>query len=160
MGMEMVTESEFKTVTYDPKFNLAFKLLNIDWISKFFVVEDKDLEQLENPQECVEEGGQIFFVLKNGSPVATCALYKEADGVYELAKMAVSDSCKGKGLGSILMEECEKWARQQQAKEIFLLSNSSLEAAMGLYKKHGYEVFHRGDHPIYDRADIGMRKLL
>ncbi|MEO0335491.1 MAG: GNAT family N-acetyltransferase [Pseudomonadota bacterium] len=149
-----------QTSLYQPEFADAFKQLNLDWISKYFEVEQKDIEQLENPEDCLREGGQIFFILKDGHPVATCALYLEKEGVYELAKMAVSDECKGLGLANKLMREIEMWVLANGGHEIFLLSNDSLGAAMGLYSKHGYEVFFRGSHPEYDRANIGMRKSL
>ncbi|NQZ01730.1 MAG: GNAT family N-acetyltransferase [Bdellovibrionales bacterium] len=145
---------------FDPKYSKCFYDLNIQWISRYFEVEKKDIEQLENPEQCLADGGQIFFVLKDGLPVATCALYKEKEGVYELAKMAVSDECKGMGLSSKLMREIEMWVLANGGHEIYLLSNDSLAPAMGLYEKHGYKVFFRGSHPEYERANIGMRKKL
>lgn len=151
--------SDIQIITYDPRHRAAFKSLNVEWIEKYFRVEEKDLEQLDNPEECLEEGGEIFFALLNGRPVGTCALYKMEEGVYELAKMGVDPNVRGQGLGDRLMEAAENWARARGAREIMLQSNTSLEPAIHLYRKHGYQ-----QRPIaateYARCNIEMAKTL
>lgn len=44
--------------------------------------------------------------------------------------------------------------------EITLLSNTILEPAISLYKKHGFETVHLGPHPDYERCNIEMRLML
>jgi GNAT superfamily N-acetyltransferase len=146
--------------TYRPKFRIAFRALNLAWIEKYFRVEPKDLEQVNDPEQCRKEDGEIFFTVIEGEAVGTCALYKMSDGIYELAKMAVDPKHQGKGLGDLLMKGAEAWAREKGAKEIHILSNTVLEPAITLYKKHGYEVVHLGSHPDYERCNIEMKKIL
>lgn len=147
-------------VSYDPKYNSAFRDLNLAWIKRYFKVEPKDVEQTSAPQACIDEGGQIFFILVDGDAVGTCAMYKLSEGVYELAKMAVSPLFQGRGFGDLLMAAAEAWAREQSAHEIHILSNTVLEPAIALYKKHGYVTIHLGPHPDYERCNIEMRKEL
>lgn len=52
-----------KVITYDPRYKEFFKTLNLEWIEKYFRVEKKDIQQVENPETCLAEGGEIFFVL-------------------------------------------------------------------------------------------------
>lgn len=147
-------------VTYQPEYKGAFKDLNLEWIEKYFKVEKKDIHQVENPEECIATGGQIFFVVHDGEVAGTCAVYKIGDRYYEIAKMAVAPKWQGHGFGDTLMEVAEQWAREQNAREILILSNTVLKTAITLYKKHEYEVVHLGPHPDYERCNIEMRKLL
>jgi putative acetyltransferase len=147
-------------ITYDPRFKRAYRDLNLAWIEKHFHVEQKDLDQVDNPEVCLSCGGQIFFVIENNEAVGTCAMYKVGNKKYELAKMAVDPAFQGRGFGDLLMTAAEKWALDQQAQEILILSNTVLEPAIRLYKKHGFATTHLGKHPDYDRCNIGMVKKL
>lgn len=149
-----------KVISYDKKFRDDFKEMNLEWIKKYFKVEKKDLEQLSNPEECLANGGEIFFVIDDGLAVGTCAMYKISKDQYELAKMAVLPSHQGRGLSNLLMKACEDWARDKGAKEILIVSNTSLTPAITLYKKHGYTVTRLGQDPVYERGDIEMIKKL
>jgi GNAT superfamily N-acetyltransferase len=146
-------------IPYDPKFHEVFRRLNLAWIEKYFRVEPKDLDQVNDPEE-IRRNGEIFFTLVDGKAVGTCAVYKLSEGVYELAKMAVEPGFQGRGLGDILMQGAEQWARAQGGHEIHILSNTVLKPAIRLYKKHGYEVHHLGAHPDYERCNIELRKKL
>lgn len=147
-------------IPYDKQFNPAFRSLNLEWIERYFKVEKKDLEQVDNPETCIRGGGQIFFVMVGGEAVGTCAMYKIGEKKYELAKMAVNPGMRGKGYGDLLMVGAEEWARAQGATEILILSNTVLEPAIRLYKKHGFETVHLGPHPDYERCNIEMRKRI
>jgi len=138
----------------------AFKTLNSEWIERYFKIEKKDLEQMNAPEDCRAGGGEIFFVEVDGRAVATCAMYKIGARRFELAKMAVDPAFRGRGYGDLLMEKAEAWARGQGAVEILILSNTVLEPAIALYKKHGYITTHLGPHPDYERCNIEMKKPL
>ncbi len=147
-------------VTYQPQHKEAFRALNLQWIEKYFRVEEKDLQQVDHPEDCLRDGGEIFFALVDGKAVGTCALYKVGEHSYELAKMAVHPSSQGLGIGDQLMIEAENWAKQKGATEVLILSNTILNPAISLYQKHGYKTVHLGSHPDYERCNIEMRKTL
>jgi GNAT superfamily N-acetyltransferase len=146
-------------VTYRPEFRETFRRLNLAWIEQYFRVEQKDLDQVDRP-ETLREMGEIFFTLLGGRPVGTCAVYRLEEGVYEIAKMAVEPGHRGIGLGDLLMKGAEEWVRKRGGREIHILSNTVLEPAIALYRKHGYHVHRLGRHPDYERCNIELRKAI
>src|SRR5271165_6410800 len=53
----------------------AFRQLNEEWISRYFVLESKDMEALSDPQGAiVDRGGRIFLAVQEGEAVGCCAL--------------------------------------------------------------------------------------
>jgi GNAT superfamily N-acetyltransferase len=158
--------SEITIEPFHPRYRDAFRELNLEWIRTYFRVEQKDVEQTNNPEACILEGGHIIFAVRNNEAIGTCALYvvppekagAEEKKVFELAKMAVRPDCRGLGIGDKLMVAAHQWARIAGADEVMLLSNTILEPAIALYIKHGFEVTKLGPHPDYDRCNIEMRK--
>ena len=53
----------------------AFKVLNLLWLEEHGLLESEDLKYLDHPREMIlDKGGQIFFGLREGEAVATCAV--------------------------------------------------------------------------------------
>jgi GNAT superfamily N-acetyltransferase len=147
--------------TYDKKWMPAFIELNREWIENHFVIERMDLLQLEHAEEeILRKGGEIFFLLADDHVVGTCAMVPHGPDCYELAKMAVDRKQRGHGYGDVLMIEAIRWARTKGAAKIMLLSNTVLTPAITLYKKHGFETVHLGQHPDYERSNIEMELIL
>lgn len=149
------------TITgYDPKYAADFKQLNIDWIEKYFTVEEHDLEQLNNPDEyIISKGGYILFALYEGKAVGTCALIKTGEGEYELAKMGVTPALQGKQLGKKLGFAAIEKAKDMGARRVWLESNRILTPAISLYYKLGF-VEIPVDYSPYARADIRMEIMV
>lgn len=145
-------------VNYSPKYRGAFRDLNLEWITKFFKIEQADRDALDNPKGYIlDRGGHIFVALMNDEPVGVCALIKRKDKryPYELAKMAVSPRAQGKGAGLLLGEAIIKKARALKAKNLYLESNTVLTPAIRLYKKLGF-VKVDGLGTPYERCNIHM----
>ena len=154
---------KIEVVTYQEKFKEAFACLNFAWIEDYFRIEEADRKYLLNPRENIlETGGEIFFVLENGEAKGTCALLKIDEKTFELVKMAVAKSARGKGLANHLMQAAIDWARQQNAKKIFLESGTKLTTAIKLYEKFGFKTTQLGaiENSEYSRVDIVMELLL
>ncbi|MFD1140717.1 GNAT family N-acetyltransferase [Larkinella insperata] len=148
---------EVQILDFDPAYREAFKQLNLAWIEKYFKVEEPDIRALSNPEEyIIANGGRVFFARYQGGIVGTCALLKESDGVYELAKMAVAPEVQGKQIGKKLCQHSVEIARQMGAKRVFLESNTILTPALELYKKVGFYKIESTPSP-YQRANIKMR---
>lgn len=155
-------KSDIQIVDYKPEFRKAFKDLNEEWISKYFVMEEADYKALDNPEGYIlDEGGYIMMVLYNGEPLGTCALIKMNHNKYdyELAKMAVSPKAQGKGLGYRLGKAVAEKAKQKGAKWLYLESNTILEPAINLYYKLGF-VKVEGIESPYERCNIQMELKL
>jgi len=70
---------------------------------------------LDDPQgKIIDRGGAILFVADAGEIVGCVALMALPDGGFEVAKMAVADSHKGRGLGRALMAACVERAPRRQ----------------------------------------------
>ncbi|MEN8145926.1 MAG: bifunctional helix-turn-helix transcriptional regulator/GNAT family N-acetyltransferase [Gemmatimonadota bacterium] len=137
----------------------AFKDLNMDWIRGYFVVEETDLYQLDHPEEVIiEAGGHILMALYKGEVVGTCALIHE-HGQWELAKMAVGDRARGKGIGELLGRAVIERARECGASSVFLESNTILKPAIALYRKLGFKRV-TGPPSPYERSNIRMELKL
>jgi GNAT superfamily N-acetyltransferase len=141
---------------YNPAFASAFRRLNQEWIEKYFVMEEPDFISLNNPEEyIINPGGHILFAVENGEVLGTVALIKEERG-FELAKMAVTPSAQGRGIGMVLGEAALDKAREESAEYVMLISNRGLAPAMALYQRLGFkEVPLDSDNP-YARGDIKM----
>jgi N-acetylglutamate synthase-like GNAT family acetyltransferase len=135
-----------------------FKVLNMEWLKKYFKIEPKDELVLSNPQEeIIEKGGMIFYAKYDDKIVGTVALIKIDENSFELSKMAVTDDVQGLGIGQKLLQHCINIAEKQKIKKLILYSNRSLLPAIHLYEKFGFVEIPLEDG-IYDRADIKMEK--
>ena len=142
-------------VWFNKKYSEQFFILNKLWIEESWRLEDSDKKDLLNPDKIVENGGQVFFALENKSPVGTAAMINSSDDRFELAKMTVQEDLRGKGIANMLMDECLKFAKENKANEIFLISNDSLTIARNLYDKYGFKEVNL-DSQKYDRGNVKM----
>lgn len=148
--------SAVKIVEYRPEHQADFARLNYEWIDRYFEREEADRQSLDQPEEKIlDSGGCILMAQVNNSMVGTCALLKVSNDVYELAKMAVTDSAKGKGIGFLLGTAILSKAKELGARTVFLESNTVLEPAIGLYQKLGFRKVIREPSP-YKRCNIQM----
>ena len=156
-----VRESQqIEIINYSPEFQNNFRDLNYEWIQKYFKLEEPDRQSLNNPNEKIlQPGGYIYLARHNREIVGTCALIKLNDDTYELAKMAVAESQKGKGIGYLLGQAAITKAGELGAKTVFLESNTVLKPAINLYKKLGFRKI-VGQPSAYERCNIQMKLRL
>lgn len=141
----------------------AFRTLNEEWITRFFVLEAKDRETLNDPEgKILSKGGQIFMVHLGEEIVGCAALIPEGDGLYELSKMAVSPAVRGLGIGRKLLEHTIAEARVLGARTLWLGSNRRLSNAVHLYESVGFKHVPAETLPVsnYARADVFMEMQL
>ena len=144
---------------YETKFDNDFFVLNKAWIEESWILEESDKKDLLNPDKIIHNGGQVFFALENQKVIGTVAMIKSSDDRFELAKMTVQEDFRGKGIANMLMDECLKFAKENKANEIFLISNDSLTIARNLYDKYGFKEVDL-DSQKYDRGNVKMMLTL
>jgi ribosomal protein S18 acetylase RimI-like enzyme len=145
-------------VEFEPRHAEAFRVLNEAWIAKYFTLEPKDREVLNDPQgKIIDRGGRIFIALKDGEAVGCAALIRLSDGGYEVAKMTVSEDLRGSGLGRMLMQRCIDAGAEDGAPRLYLETNSSLGPALGLYRAMGFRDLAPAKTD-YVRADVFMER--
>lgn len=163
LEQKKVRESrKVQIVPYEPKYQQAFKDLNVEWISTYFKMEATDYKALDNPQGYIlDNGGYIFVALYEGEPAGVCALVKMDDPEfdYELAKMAVSPRVQGKSIGWLLGNAVLEKARSLGAKKVYLESNTILKPAISLYHKLGFNKV-AGRSTPYERCNIQMERII
>ena len=160
----MNKEAIATSVTIDvfkEEYKLDFETLNLQWIKKYFKVEEEDSKILKNPESYViDGGGQIFFAVKDGKAIGTAAMVLTKERIFELSKMAVDSSYQGLGIGRMLINVCIDFAKSKSADEIFLITNNKLLPALELYNSSGFELDEDYDDNRYERGNTKMKLLL
>lgn len=143
---------------FTPALREHFYRLNEAWLRKYFYVEDIDHRVLSNPEdEILAPGGVILFAVLGDDVVGTCALIREAEGVYELSKMSVEEGRQGLGIGRKLIEAAIAEFRRRGGTRLFLETNTKLTPAIRLYESTGF-VHQPTTKPDshYARSDVYM----
>ena len=143
-------------IEYSDKYAAQFRQLNLEWLDGYNLTESHDLMVLDDPRGTIlERGGAIFLAKAGDEIVGSAALMKEHGDVYELAKMAVTKSWRGKGISKLLIEKCLEKAKEINAQKIELFSNHQLTTAIQLYEKYGFRHIPVTDSP-FSTADVKM----
>ncbi|MCC7246568.1 MAG: GNAT family N-acetyltransferase [Saprospiraceae bacterium] len=155
---ELENPDEVTIVDYRPEYQKDFHDLNESWIKTYFKMEKSDYKALDDPQKYIlDDGGEIVVALLGQKVVGVCALIRMDDPEFdfELAKMAVSPTVQGKGIGWILGQAVLEKARQLGARNVYLESNTRLTPAIQLYEKLGFVRVENRESP-YERCNIQM----
>ena len=154
-------ESSIIIDLFKEEYKLDFEALNLQWIKKYFRVEEEDRKILENPKSYViDKGGQIFFAINDGKAIGTAAMVLVEERIFELSKMAVDPKYQGLGIGRRIIDECIKFAKNHKAQEIFLITNDKLLPALELYRSSGFELDENYDDNRYERGNTKMKLSL
>lgn len=161
-GITILSVIEIRSLAPDDDAT-AFRALNEEWITRYFSLEAKDREILNDPAHSILlKGGHIFMAYAAAEAVGCVALIPIQDGVYELSKMAVSPHLRGRGIGRCLLQHTIAQARRIGARSLFLGSNTRLKDAVHLYESVGFHHVNSESLPPmpYGRADIFMEMSL
>jgi DNA-binding MarR family transcriptional regulator/N-acetylglutamate synthase-like GNAT family acetyltransferase len=138
---------------YSDELAPVFRDINAQWIEVMYQMEQADREVLDNPRaQIIDKGGDILFVDAEGlGVVGTCALRQTGADQYELTKMGVLESARGRKAGEFLLKAVIARAERLGAKRLYLLSNRKSAAAVHLYEKLGFA------HDAGIMAEFGAR---
>lgn len=143
-------------IPYTAEHQKVFKQLNLEWLDHFNLTESHDLMVLDDPQRTIlDQGGYIFLASCNGEIVGSAALINDGEGVYELAKMAVTKEFRGRGISKLMIERCLSKAAELKARKVSLFSNHQLTTAISLYRKYGFKHVEVNNSP-FTTADVKM----
>jgi putative acetyltransferase len=156
-------EPELTIREFRPGDEAAFRSLNEEWITRYFVLEPKDEASLVDPRRTILDcGGRIFLAVQDGQPIGCCALLAMGPGEFEVAKMAVAESSQRNGIGRRLLEKTIAEARSAGAHRLYLETNRKLAPAIRLYESLGFRHL-PPEHIVpspYTRADVYMELYL
>ena len=150
-------DSSITIVPYQDEYAPGFARLNRDWLDAHDLYEEADGRQLYSPKESLlNSGGVIYIALLGTEVVGCCALVRQSSTKYELTKLAVDRSVRGRGLGRRMTEHAIQEARDKGASKISLLSSSRLSAAIQLYHSIGFVNKAIPGNQPYLTADVYM----
>jgi len=158
--LNLPLSNRLQIVDYRPAYKKHFASLNRQWLEKYFTVEKSDARLLADPNgRIIKRDGAILFALLDGEVVGTAALIRHGEDAWELAKMAVTRTARGRGIGYALARAVIDRAREQDARYLYLQTSPQLAAACRLYRRLGFRRVKR--HPLtgdaYSRCTIAMR---
>ncbi|ETN95359.1 GNAT family N-acetyltransferase [Zhouia amylolytica] len=148
---------ELKIIPFKPEYAKDFKDINIEWLQKYFFVEQHDMEVLDHAETyIIGNGGHIFFAKHNDAIIGTVALIKIEEGIFELSKMGVVTEQRDLKVGQKLMQYALDFAREKKWKKLIIYSSTKLENAIHIYRKFGFKEIPVENNCSYLRCDIKM----
>jgi DNA-binding MarR family transcriptional regulator/GNAT superfamily N-acetyltransferase len=124
----------FQEYGYDER----FEALCAEIVAKFIENFDAKRERCWIAEKDGEIVGSVFLVAKSKTVAKLRLLYVEA-------------AARGLGIGSRLVAECVRFARQVGYKKIVLWTQSELDAARHIYKKAGFRVAGKKKHFSFNK---------
>jgi GNAT superfamily N-acetyltransferase len=144
-------------IPFEDRFAGDFARLNREWLEDHGLIEPIDERHLSDPRgTIVADGGELFLALRDGVVVGTCGIHPAGDGVFELVKLTVAASERGRGLARRLTERALAVARDAGARTVRLYSSSRLPIAVRLYESMGFRHMPMPADADYSTADVYM----
>jgi len=151
-----------RIVGWDARYARDVERLSREWIERWFVSKPEDEAYYADPAaRVIARGGEILLALDGSDDdrvIGTCAAVPRADGAVELAKLAVTERARGRGIGRALAERVLAWAASREAPMVYLYSSSLLRPAVRLYESLGFVHAPMPAAAPHEDADVYMER--
>lgn len=102
--------------------------------------------------------GLVWVAMQNEAVVGTVAVVPKGESLY-VRSMAIVQAARGQGVGKLLLEEAERFARENGFQRMFLNTTPFLDRAIRLYERFGFERTEAGPHELYGTPLFTMEKV-
>lgn len=92
------------------------------------------------PSSYASSGG-CFWIARDddaGALLGCCGVFPVESKTFELRKMYLSPSARGKGVGKALLDVAVRWTKQQGADRMVLDTTEQMTRAIAFYEAHGF----------------------
>ncbi len=101
----------------------------------------------------LESGNTVAFVIEDGGAVVGYALGSCIHVELHITNIAVAKEIQGKGLGSKMLAELEKVAKERGCGFSYLEVRTTNIEAIGMYRNRGYDVLYTRKRYYLDGSD-------
>ena len=103
--------------------------------------------------------GPVWVVTEGSQLVGTVSAVLKGEGLC-IRSMAVLPSHRGQGIGHILLQAVEQFAKTQRIQRMFLSTTPFLTGAIGLYERFGFQRSTHTPHELFGTPLFSMVKPL
>ena len=119
--------------------NKDFKALVND-LNGYLSIVDGEEHDFYNQFNKIEQLTNCLVIFNDNIPIGCGALKKFDDKTFEIKRMFVKPSYRGKGIATLILRELELWSTELNAFHCVLETGKRMRGAVSFYHKNGYSV--------------------